>query len=391
MGIKGVKTYLKNNIPDNKGVKKVSLSKYRGKKIALDFTNFLYKFLLISDSPDHYLLEFINIIHKFSKYGIDILFIFDGKPIEEKKKTIDRRKNVRNVAKEQYEQLLKNNLKTDNESINGEDSGDTNIISNEESIESIESIERFERVESIESIKLQLSKLRKKSVSPKFEHIKNCQELFNLMGIEWYHIKNTDADIIFKYLFDIEKIDACYSADMDILLYECPILLQDLDFHNDEIYEYNYAKILHYLNITNTQLLNACVASGTDYNFPLKHSKIKDNIELIKKYNTIENIIQNLEIINADREYKIEVQKDFDYKFAIKMYKISISDEVTFEIDNKILFYKKEKLKTNSISRLYIVPKLELIIKKINKIYAPVKFIYKIQEFCNYKYGFTYN
>lgn len=382
MGIKGVKTYLKNNIPDNKGLKKVSLSKYYGKTIALDFTNFLYKFLLISDSPDHYLLEFINIIHKFSKYGIDVLFIFDGKPIEEKKKTIDKRKNVRNVAKEQYEQLLKTNLKNDSDSIIEEGFEDTNIISNEESIENIESIE------SIESKKLILSKLRKKSVSPKCEHIKNCQELFNLMGIEWYHIKNNEADIIFKYLFDIGKIDACYSADMDMLLYECPILLQDLDFHNNEIYEYTYTEILNYLNITNTQLLNACVASGTDYNFPLKHSKIKENIELIKKYNTIENIIQNLEIINADREYKIEVQKDFDYKFAIKMYKISLSDEVTFEIDNKILFYKKEKLKTNSMSRIYIVPKLELIIKKIKKMCVPIKFIYKIQEFCNYKYGF---
>lgn len=369
MGVKGLQNYLKKTIPSGKGLIKVSLSKYRGKKIALDFTNFLYKFLLISDSPDHYLLEFINIIHKFSKYGIEILFIFDGKPIDEKLKTIERRKTIRQVAKDKYEKLCKN----DTEYINEEGSGDTNIISNEESIEN--------KI-------IKMSKLRKKGISIKFEHILNCQELFNLMGIEWYHIKNTEADIIFKYLFDIGKIDACYSSDMDMLLYKCPVLLQDLDFHNDEIYEYNYLEILNYLHITFEQLLNACVASGTDYNFPLKHSKIEENIKLIKKYNTIENIIENLEIINADREYKIEVQKDFDYKFAIKMYTISLSDEVIFEINNKILFYKQEKLKNSSVSRSYIVYKLQKILNKIQSMCAPIKFVYKIQEFCNYKYGF---
>lgn len=364
MGIKGLKSYILNL---KSGIRKIPLVKYHGKTIALDYTNFLYKFLLISDSPDYYLLEFINIIHKFSKYGINVIFIFDGKPIDEKQKTIEIRKNIRKIAKEKYEKLCKNNDDI-------VDDADENININNE--------------ENIKNKKINLSKLRKKSISIKLEHIENCKKLFDLMGIEWYHLKNTEADIIFKYLFDIGKIDACYSADMDILLYECPILLQDLDFINDEIYEYDYFEILKYLNLTSEQLLNASIASGTDYNYPLKYSKIDYNIELIKKYNTIENIINNLENINKDREYKIEIPIDFNYKFSIKNYKNIISDDLKLELNNQILFYTINKKDSNSISRVNISQKMEIIIKKIKSMCAPIKFIYKIQEFCNYKYGF---
>ena len=360
MGIKGLKTFLKNNIPNNKGIQKIPLLKYSGKTIALDFTNFLYKFLLISDLSDNYLLEFINIIHKFSKYGIKLIFIFDGKPVDEKQKTIDRRKTIRKLAKEQYEEICSD-----------KDNNKNDIIHDEETII---------------AKNIKISKLHKKSISIKFEHIINCKYLFDLMGIEWHHRKYIEADILFKYLFDKNIIDACYSADMDILLYECPILLSDLDFHNDEIYEYNYTKILEYLNLSNMQLLNACVASGTDFNYPLINCKIEDNIELIRKYNIIENIINNLETINLHRLSKIKIPVYFNYEVSIKIYKTNLSIEAQIEISNQNMIYKKN-LSNNSIKK-NIVSNLDKIILKIKSMYAPVKFVYKIQEFCYYKYGF---
>ena len=207
------------------------------------------------------------------------------------------------------------------------------------------------------------------------------------MGIEWYHIKYIEADIIFKYLFDIGKIDACYSADMDMLLYKCPILLQDLDFSRDEIYEYKYDKIINYLNLTDDQLLNACIASGTDFNYPLKHNKIEDNIILIRKYNTIENIINNLEIINLNKLCKIEVPVDFNYNFVFKIYKSVLSDNAQAEINNQIILYKKINYDNFKDKIIY---NLKKILLKINSMCAPIKFVYKIQEFCDYKYGFKF-
>ena len=325
MGIKGLKGYIKKTIPNGEGLSRVSLSKYYDKTIGLDFTNFLYKFLLISDMQDYYLLEFVNIIHKFSKYGIKILFIFDGKPVDEKQKTIDRRKTIRKIARDKYEELCKDG------DGDGDGNGDGDGTKTKETI-----VDR----------KKQLLKLRKKSVSITFEHIQNCKKLFNLMNIEWYHVKNIEADLIFKYCFDIGKIDACYSADTDMLLYECPILLQDLDFCNDDIYEYNYNKILSYLNLSNFQLLNACIASGTDFNYPLKNCKIEDNIKLIQKYNTIENIIDNLETINLNNLCKIEVPVDFNYKLVTRLYISPISEDAKTDINNQILVYNQLKYKS---------------------------------------------
>ena len=393
MGGKGIKTYIKKHIPDGEGIKRVSLSKYHGKTIALDFTNFLYKFLM----KVNYVLEFINIIHKFSKYGIKIIFIFDGKPIVEKQNTINKRKNIRDVAKIQYNELCKsidgdgNEKGGDidiygNEDGNGNGNEDGNRDENEDGNRD-ENGEGEESIETIEARNKKLLQLHKKSISINYENIKICKELFDLMGIEWYHIEFVEADIIFKYLFDIGKIDACYSADMDMLLYKCPILLQDLDFNSNQIYEYKYDEIIKYLNLSDNQLLNACIASGTDFNYPLKKCKIEDNIELIRKYNTIENIINNLETINLYREHKIEVPIDFNYECAIKIYKSYISRKTQLEINNKILFYSKS-LYGNSV-KANIVSNLKIIIKKY-LLTAQIKFVYKIHEFCENIYGFRF-
>lgn len=349
MGSKGLKSYLLKSLNGRKGIKKVHLEKYYGKTIALDFTNFLYKFLLISNSPDNYLLEFINIIHKFTKYKINIIFIFDGKPCIEKQNTLERRKTYRSIAKDKY-----NNISTNDE----------------------ESIEKNDK----------MSKLLKQSVTIKFEYIKNCKYLFDLMGVEWYHIKSLEADNIFKYLFDIGKIDACYSADIDMLAYGCKVTLQDLDFCNDEITEYVLDDILQDLELTYDQYLNACIASGTDYNNPLKFCKVKDNFELIKKYDTVENLINNLEKINLTRDYKISLPINFNYQFSLNIYKSQISDVVKAEILNHISTYSNIKIDTTFKDN--IICNLKKIISKIKTINPSMKYIYKINEFCNYKYGF---
>ena len=386
MGGKGIKTYIKKHIPIGEGIDKVSLSKYHGKTIALDFTNFLYKFLM----KVNYLLEFINIIHKFSKYGIKIIFIFDGKPIVEKQKTINKRKNIRDMAKIQYNELSE---RIDREGFINEDGyGNIDVdvdVDIDENGYREDSIITEESKEVIEARNKKLLKLHKKSVSINCDHIKKCKELFDLMGIEWYHIDFVEADMIFKYLFDIGKIYACYSADMDMLLYKCPILLQDLDFNSNKIYEFKYNEIIKYLNLTDDQLLNGCIASGTDFNYPLKKCKIEDNIELIRKYNTIENIINNLETINLYRDHKIEVPIDFNYEFTIKIYRSYIPTKAQLEINNKMIFYRKNLYGNSASVKANIVYNLKIIIKKY-LLTEPIKFEFKIHEFCEYRYGFAF-
>ena len=91
MGVKGFKTFL-----EKIGcVNPIHLSSYKGKTIAVDFTNILYRYLC----RESYIYEFINLICKFQYYHIKLIFVFDGKPDENKQYIIDGllKKNFKNI------------------------------------------------------------------------------------------------------------------------------------------------------------------------------------------------------------------------------------------------------------------------------------------------------
>ena len=77
------------------GISKKHLRSYRGQTIALDFPNIACRFLHRADNLTSFLFEFINLMHKFERYGIDILIVFYGRPRDEKQLVIEHRKNFR--------------------------------------------------------------------------------------------------------------------------------------------------------------------------------------------------------------------------------------------------------------------------------------------------------
>ena len=63
-----------------------------------------------------------------------------------------------------------------------------------------------------------------------------------------------------------KKAWACLSEDMDMFVYGCPRVLRYLSLMNRTVVLYNTQGILEILDISQKELREVCVLSGTDYN-----------------------------------------------------------------------------------------------------------------------------
>ena len=85
--------YLQSNCKNS--IKQISLHELRDKKIVIDTSIYLYRFL-----GENALLEnFYLMISIFREYNIIPLFIFDGKPPNLKRKTLIKRYEIREKRK----------------------------------------------------------------------------------------------------------------------------------------------------------------------------------------------------------------------------------------------------------------------------------------------------
>ena len=99
MGIKHLNKYIQSNC--SKSIKQISLNDLRNKKIVIDTSIYLYRFL-----GENALLEnFYLMISIFREYNIIPLFVFDGKPPKEKHDLLQKRKGDKRCAELKYKQM----------------------------------------------------------------------------------------------------------------------------------------------------------------------------------------------------------------------------------------------------------------------------------------------
>ena len=347
MGIKGLSTFINSITGKVEGIEEIHLSMLSGKTIAFDFTNKLYRFLYRSNNNMAYILEFINLIHKFQKYKINLVFVFDGKPIEEKQYVIEHRKAYREKLIRKIDEMTENS-----------DSSD----------------------EYADTIK----HLSKKTNTVKNSYIVECKKLFDVLGIAYIHIEDVEADAIFRYLLETGNADGCFSGDMDVVAYGCHTILKDLDYRKDTVQIIKYDLLLDTLGVSSEQFLYTCILSGTDYNNSLKRSKFEINLELIKKYKTIEGIMCNLEEINNDQpdEYKKSFPKRFNWENTFAVFNEDISSDAQIEIDALLYYFYKNKMQKTKKT----INKIQDYVNNINCLDKDKKYIRKLREFVKIKY-----
>lgn len=276
MGIIKLKDFLNKNAP--KCLNSTKLSDYAGKKIAIDTSLIIYRYILamrktgrdllsVDGHNTSHLYGIINLLIKLFNHKITPVFIFDGKSPDIKQATLQKRWENRVHAEEKLE---------------------TNIELTKE-----QKITYF-----IQSFKITS------------EIIDDTKKMLSILGVPYIEAPE-EADSQCVSLLENNLIYAVATEDMDLLTFKCNRLLKNFFSYDEEIIEISYTKMLEELKINDNQFLDLCILLGCDYLPRLPGLGQVKSFDYIKKYKSIKNILELKTIKEPENYNYIEVEEYF--------------------------------------------------------------------------------
>ena len=287
MGIKNLNTFMRDNCPES--IKCISLAELSGKKIAVDISIYIYKFV-----GDDSLIENIYLMLSiFRYYNIIPIFIFDGKPPPEKKELLQKRRADKKYAENEY-----NNLKNKLEKMKNEDDA-----------------EKREIVATMDSLK-------KRFVYVNKEKIDKVKEMIRAYGLTYYDAPG-EADELCAMLVIKKKVWACLSEDMDMFVYGCKRVLRYISLLHHSVVLYDTTKILEELGITLKEFREICVLSGTDYNMVNdKERNLMQTLKLFRKYHKTKKTTDFYDWLLENTDY---IQEKDELETVYTMFDLSMN------------------------------------------------------------------
>ncbi len=297
------------------GVKKISdlfkgtpieLEQLRQKKLAVDALNIIYQFLasirgydgsLLSDSEGFVTSHLSGLLYRNARLlekGIQLSYVFDGKPSKLKREEIKRRAEVKRKAREELEEALERG-----------DMARAKVVAQRTSVLTSSMID-------------------------------DSKKLLRLMGIPVIEAP-TEGEAQAAYLVQKKKVWAVASQDYDSLLFGSPILVRNLTLSgrrklprsnryitvNVEVFHQH--ELLQALKLTKEQLVDMSILIGTDFNPDgVKGIGPKTAYKFITKHGTLEDVISNEESavldvdIDAIRNIFLNPEINEDYTINFK-------------------------------------------------------------------------
>ena len=217
-------------------IQKKHLDCFAGKTVVIDASIYLYKFL----GNDTLIENIYSMITIFKFYKITPLFVFDGKPPDEKKDLMKRRYDDKKVASCKYDELAAIRAATTDEH------------------------ERSEMAIEMEKLKRQFLRIRK-------EDVHNVKTLMDTCGVAYYDAPG-EADLMCASMVIHRQAWACVSDDMDMFAYGCSRVMRHFSLLSHTVVFYNMTGILRELAIPMRDFRSLLVISGTDYGNAQKKS-----------------------------------------------------------------------------------------------------------------------
>ncbi len=297
----------------------IDLDSLSRKKLSLDAYNVMYQFLasirgydgsLLTDSEGRITSHLSGLLYRNANLlqrGIQLVYVFDGVPPEEKREEIKRRKQIKKEARKEMEKARK--------------------------------VGDMERVRSL---------AQRTSVITE-DIVADSKRLLSLLGIPIVQAPQ-EGEAQAAYMAKKNDVWACSSQDYDSLLFGAPILIRNLTLSgrrklpNSNKYitinveQYNYDELMNALGITREQLIDMCILIGTDYNDGIKGIGPKTAYKYIQKYNTLEKIIKEKDI-EFDVDIEI-IRSIFLNPKIIDNYKLNFS---SINIDGVMEFLCEER------------------------------------------------
>jgi 5'-3' exonuclease len=229
MGIKNLNQFIRRECSD--AITTIGLNELHGKTVVVDASIFMYRFV-----ADNALMEnMYSMMSFFKMHNVTALFIFDGKPPEEKRKTLNKRRRTKHVAEMQYNRLLRDR--------------DTHATPNAQD----------SRVQ-LHALKV----LRRRFTRISDADFQRVWTLMRAMGVQ-YIVAEGEADMLCAQMVLKRKAYACVSDDTDLFVYGCSRVLRHINLFDQTGTLYDMHKILKVMQINMTEFRQICVISGTDY------------------------------------------------------------------------------------------------------------------------------
>ncbi|HEC82700.1 MAG TPA: flap endonuclease-1 [Thermoplasmatales archaeon] len=315
--------------------RKINLNELNGKIIAIDAYNTLHQFLSIirqrdgtplKDSMGRITSHLSGILYRTAnlvEHGIKPVYVFDGKPHRLKLKTLEKRKELKEIAEKEWISALER--------------GDME--------EALKKAKRTSRVDT--------------------EKVEESKKLLDALGIPYVDAKG-EGEAQAAFMNAKGDVDAVASQDFDSLLFGTSVLIKNLaitgrrKLPDKQVWieispeKIELARILEENGITLEELVDVGILIGTDFNEGIKGIGPKKAINLIKKYGSIDNLIKNgkiEKIENYEEVRKIFLQPEVNKDYEIKWNEIDEEEVIDFlcnehqfsenRVKNAIAKYKK--------------------------------------------------
>ena len=259
MGIKNLNNLLRSKCPEV--FRKVHISKYAYKKIAIDVSLYLCKFKAFCG--DNWIASFINLIATLRQNNIHCVFIFDSghppeKIREKEERVLAREKNINRIS------LLENAIQK-YEEIGEYDNILLDGVYEKLEIKTLISNQHNNIHFKMKHIKEKVKKMKSNIFSISKNDFVLLQELFDILKVS-YFLAPLEAETMCADLCKRNLVDAVLTEDTDVLAYGCNVFLTKMDLINFTCVEIVHSEILQALNLSYDEFLDLCIMCGTDYN-----------------------------------------------------------------------------------------------------------------------------
>ena len=329
MGIKNLTKFIKKYAPS--AITPVTLSFYKGKTIGLDISGLIYQMSYNKETKGQgqHIRTLFELIIACRQNHVRLIVVFDGKPVSEKKRTLDTRKETKINQLEKIVALTY-----------GSDVTFQTIDMSEESCVlqspvNIELVKTHARQAISENGKLSVEeKEQLKSLVKNYIHIDNSifdelLELFNICGITYFRARH-EADHLLARLCADHVIDGVFSEDTDMLPHGCPYLIRGINSaefrRNGNLTEYSLATLLSEIGFTHERFVDFCILSECDYT-----TKIH-GMGHITAYQYLQTMTLDELLKNIQGHKKFTVDKAFNHIEARRCFQYA-SLEDTIKLD----------------------------------------------------------
>ena len=289
MGIKNLNKFLRDKSEEI--FTRIHLSEYAYKKVAIDISLYLFKFKAVCG--DNWLNAFTNLVCSLRRNEIHCVFIYDGQaPPEKEAEKAKRREEKEKLKKQVYEleqaldvyhqtgviekilqELYKRRRSPTNKRLLGPSQQSIDMIWVEQKIK----------------------QKRAQIIDIYTEDFQYTKDLFDILNVPYFTAPSEAEKFCSKLCID-GIVDAVLSEDTDIIAYGTPIFLSKIDTNQDCCIQILNKEILKNLSLSQRQLLDLCIMSGTDYNDNIFRIGGHKAYTLIKEHDDIDGIAENTNI-----------------------------------------------------------------------------------------------